>query len=110
MPRIPSSRLTAKAIKVTKTVTSNTRSGIRYQRSLRKVFVSEAIPIQTTTFGPHHAVFQVQCARITLMSQAAPAMTRPPAEVVRQNPVSQAPNGICYAISGEVTISESDVT
>lgn len=36
-------------------------------------------------------------------------MTRPPAEVVRQNPVSQAPNGICYAISGEVTISESDV-
>ena len=37
-------------------------------------------------------------------------MTRPPAEVVRQNPVSQAPNGICYAISGEVTISESDVT
>jgi len=37
-------------------------------------------------------------------------MTRPPAEVVRQNPVSQAANGICYAISGEVTISESDVT
>jgi hypothetical protein len=44
------------------------------------------------------------------MSQAAPAITRPPAEVVRQTPVSQAPNGICYAISGEVTIRESDLS
>lgn len=43
------------------------------------------------------------------MSQAAPAITRPPAEVVRQTPVSQAPNGICYAVSGEVTVSESDL-
>lgn len=36
-------------------------------------------------------------------------MTRPPAEVVRQNPVSQAPNGICFALSGEITISEPDI-
>jgi len=36
-------------------------------------------------------------------------MTRPPAEVVRQTPVSQAPNGICYARSGEITISEADL-
>jgi hypothetical protein len=43
------------------------------------------------------------------MSQAAPPITRLPAEVVRQNPVSQAPNGICYAASGEITISESDL-
>src|SRR5512138_2372533 len=43
------------------------------------------------------------------MSQAAPAITRPPAEVVRKTPVSQAPNGICYAISGELIISEKDV-
>src|SRR3989454_8119385 len=43
------------------------------------------------------------------MSQAAPAITRPPAEVVRHTPVSQAPNGICYAVSGEVTIPESDL-
>ena len=43
------------------------------------------------------------------MSQAAPAITRPPAEIVRQTPVSQAPNGICYAVSGEVTVSESDL-
>jgi len=43
------------------------------------------------------------------MSQAAPAMTRSPEEVVRQSPVSQAPNGICYAIVGEVTVATSDL-
>jgi hypothetical protein len=42
------------------------------------------------------------------MPQTA-VVTRPPAEVVRQTPVSQAPNGICYAISGEVTVPESDL-
>jgi hypothetical protein len=43
------------------------------------------------------------------MSQAAPPITRAPADVVRQTPVSQAPNGICYAISGEVTVAASDL-
>lgn len=43
------------------------------------------------------------------MSQAASVITRPPAEVVRQTPVSQAPNGICYAVSGEMTVSASDL-
>jgi hypothetical protein len=43
------------------------------------------------------------------MSQAAAPITRPPEEVVRQTPVSQAPNGICYAISGEVTVAASDL-
>ncbi|HUJ94487.1 MAG TPA: hypothetical protein VLW84_04410 [Terriglobales bacterium] len=43
------------------------------------------------------------------MSQAASAITRPPAEVVQQTPVSQAPNGICYAIAGEVTVSAKDL-
>jgi hypothetical protein len=43
------------------------------------------------------------------MSQAAPAITRAPSEVVRQTPVSQASNGICYAVSGEVTVSEADL-
>src|SRR5271170_89242 len=43
------------------------------------------------------------------MSQAASAITRPPAEVVRRTPVSQAPNGICYAIAGEVTVAASDL-
>ncbi len=43
------------------------------------------------------------------MSQAASVITRPPSEIVRQTPVSQAPNGICYAISGEVTVAASDL-
>jgi hypothetical protein len=43
------------------------------------------------------------------MSQVVPVTTRPPAEVVRQTPVSQAPNGICYAIAGEMTVSASDL-
>lgn len=43
------------------------------------------------------------------MSEAAPVTTRSPADVVRQTPVSQAPNGICYAVAGEVTIPEADL-
>jgi hypothetical protein len=43
------------------------------------------------------------------MSQVAPPITRPPAEVVRRTPVSQAPNGVCYAIAGELTVSPSDL-
>jgi hypothetical protein len=43
------------------------------------------------------------------MSQAASAITRSPAEIVQINPVSQAPNGICYARAGEVTIAENDL-
>lgn len=43
------------------------------------------------------------------MSQAASAITHSPAEVVQNNPVSQAPNGICYARSGEITIAENDL-
>jgi len=43
------------------------------------------------------------------MSHTAPVITRLPAEVVRQTPVSQAANGICYAVSGEVTVSNTDL-
>jgi hypothetical protein len=43
------------------------------------------------------------------MSQVASAITHTPAEVVGLCPVSQAPNGICYATCGEITISESDL-
>ena len=43
------------------------------------------------------------------MAQAAPTITRRPAEVVRQTPVSQAPNGICYAACGEVAVSAKDL-
>src|SRR5271156_4876776 len=43
------------------------------------------------------------------MSQAAQAITRSPAEVVRLTPVSQAPNGICYAMAGEVAVNSFDL-
>jgi hypothetical protein len=43
------------------------------------------------------------------MSQAAPAITRSPADVVKETPVSQAPNGICYAVSGQMAIGDSDL-
>ena len=43
------------------------------------------------------------------MSQAASVITRAPAEVVRQTPVSQAANGICYAVSGEMTVTAADL-
>ncbi len=43
------------------------------------------------------------------MSHTAPVITRLPADVVRQTPVSQASNGICYAVAGEVTVSNTDL-
>jgi hypothetical protein len=43
------------------------------------------------------------------MSQAAQAITLSPAEVLRQAPVSQAPNGICYATSGQITLGAADL-
>ena len=47
--------------------------------------------------------------KIVIMSQAAPAITRSPAEVVRVTPVSQAANGICYAVAGETAINSFDL-
>src|ERR1700733_9655373 len=43
------------------------------------------------------------------MSQAAPAITRRPADVVRMTPVSQAPNGVCYAAAGETSLGSFDL-
>src|SRR5256714_11944208 len=43
------------------------------------------------------------------MSQAVQAITRQPSEVVREAPVSQAPNGICYAVAGEMSISATEL-
>ncbi len=43
------------------------------------------------------------------MSQAAQAITRQPADVVKDTPVSQAANGICYAVAGDMTLSEHDL-
>jgi hypothetical protein len=43
------------------------------------------------------------------MSQAVAVSTRTPAEVVRQSPVTQAQNGVCYAVTGEMPISATDL-
>src|ERR1700721_4565566 len=43
------------------------------------------------------------------MSQTASAIVRSPAEVVQNSPVSQAPNGICYARSGEIMVADNDL-
>src|SRR5271156_1434325 len=43
------------------------------------------------------------------MSQAAPAITRSPADVVRMTPVSEAGNGVCYAVAGETSMSSFDL-
>jgi hypothetical protein len=45
----------------------------------------------------------------TAMSHTAPVITHSPAEIVRQTPVSQAPNGVCYAVLGEMAVSASDL-
>lgn len=45
----------------------------------------------------------------TGMSQAASAITHSPAEIVRQTAVSQAPNGVCYASSGEIAVNSFDL-
>ena len=43
------------------------------------------------------------------MTEATQVSTLSPADVVRQNPVSQAPNGICYAVMGSSTVTNSDI-
>ena len=43
------------------------------------------------------------------MSSTSQAVTRTPAEVVRIAPVTQASNGICYSVMGEVTSGISDL-
>ena len=43
------------------------------------------------------------------MSQTLQAETRPAAEVVRGTPVSQAPNGICFATMGETGVAAANL-
>ncbi|MFI5090542.1 MAG: hypothetical protein ACHP7P_10830 [Terriglobales bacterium] len=43
------------------------------------------------------------------MSQAAQAITKPASEVIRQAQVSQAPNGVCFASIGQISLSPSDL-
>ena len=43
------------------------------------------------------------------MSQTAQAPTRPAADVIRQTAVSQAANGVCFAVLGEAPISSAEL-
>lgn len=43
------------------------------------------------------------------MAEATQAVTLTPADAIRRAPVSQAPNGICYAHLGEMTLHASDL-
>jgi len=43
------------------------------------------------------------------MTQIAQAATHTPAEIMQMSPVQQAPNGICYATSGQINMPASDL-
>ena len=43
------------------------------------------------------------------MSQAAQAITKPASEVIRQAQISQAPNGICFASIGQISLAANDL-
>lgn len=43
------------------------------------------------------------------MTQATQVTTRQPSDVIRESPVTQAPNGVCYAVLGEMSISAPDM-
>src|ERR1700756_1790401 len=108
MPISESRRLKANETRVTRKATNPALTGIMYQRglcTLPGLAISFRLHGVARVPGVHHT----PCVTMLDMSQAAPALTRTPAEVVRQTPVSQASNGICYASSGEVTISDADL-
>src|SRR5258708_13448964 len=43
------------------------------------------------------------------MAQATQAITRQPADVIREAAVAQGANGVCYAVSGDMSISAPDL-
>ena len=43
------------------------------------------------------------------MSQAAQAITKPASEIIRQAQISQAPNGICFASIGQISLAANDL-
>ena len=107
MPTIPSSRLIAKESKVMRKVTKSARMGTRITRGLRPRVAGMLLPYNSG--GLVRAFLSGGVRYNNAMSHAAPAITRSPADVVRQTPVSQAPNGICYAVAGQVTLAEADL-
>src|SRR5581483_11549638 len=56
-----------------------------------------------------HGGGKVQWAKMKQMAETTQAVTFTPAEVVRRAPVTQAPNGICYASLGEVPLPAGEL-
>src|SRR5580658_567032 len=120
MPMMPSNKLTANESSVPMKVTSRTRTGIAYKRGGRGVggmlqgYHPVRQPSKVKDSGqecPLHTSGSTRALvyKRVIMSQAAPAITRSPADVVRMTPVSQAAHGVCYAVAGEVSISSFDL-
>ena len=120
-----SSSATANESAVNRNVIANTRAGIPIQRGPSELVFAMLLSytiqlrslVQTIIGGDPPRDWQEAGVRRrpppirynTVMSQTASAITRRPAEIVQSSPVSQAPNGICYARSGEITIAENDL-
>ncbi len=73
-----------------------------------RIYGNFQIPTNTTRQIVHFGELN-GCDTIFVMSSTTAAITRSPAEVVRQVPVSQAPNGVCYASAGEINLPSSDM-
>jgi len=108
---------TANDSRVNKNVIANTRAGIPIQRGPSELVFAMLI---SYTIHPDPRDWRIRGRRPppavpaavrynASMSQAASAMVRSPAEIVQNSPVSQAPNGICYARSGEIAIADNDL-
>jgi len=117
VPAIPNIRLTANSKSANTKVSTAARTGTAYQRGERKcgrMILGYTTAVHRGEFaggftaGKLTAVNPLVYKR-TRMSQAATAITRSPADVVRMTPVSQAANGVCYATSGENSIGSIDL-
>ena len=116
VPRILSSSATANDSIVNRNVIANTRAGIPIQRGASEVVFAILLGYTINPDArpghrdwPSSAIHFALIRYNTAMSQAASAIVRSPAEIVQNSPVSQAPNGICYARSGEITIADNDL-
>jgi hypothetical protein len=88
-------------------VSRKTRTGMPYQRGGREL--DSGGTSLSYTLRREVELEADWCITNRAMSQAAPAITRSPAEVVRLTPVSQAANGICYAAAGEIAVNSFDL-
>ena len=112
VPRMLSNSATANERRVNRNVIAKTRAGMPIQRVAGELVPAMPLGYTHKAGGrdkPSRAFPRAAIRYNTVMSQTASAITRSPAEIVQSNPVSQAPNGICYARSGEITIADSDL-